>query len=77
MGDQRWPSGLRAALRDEQAQLVREGLGDDEAEAFRVAARLVEWELADGRGGEELHSAAEAFCAALVTAAEPDDDDES
>lgn len=69
-----WPSAVRGPLRQAEAREFRDSLLEDGtpadhaqalAEAYRLAAYVAECELSDGRGGEELHEAAQAFCSAL------------
>lgn len=57
-----WPSSFRAGFREATAGRIGERDGEDAAGAYLAAARLAEAELADGRGGEPLHEAAEALC---------------
>jgi hypothetical protein len=57
-----WPSGFRGGFREAAAARIAEQRGEHAADAYRAAALVAEEELADGRGGEPLHEAAEAFC---------------
>lgn len=61
-----WPSLIRGPMREDDARAVARSRESREfGEAYRFAAFVAENELSDGRGGEPLHTAAEAFCAAL------------
>jgi hypothetical protein len=64
-----WPSRIRGPLREEEARQVAVAIDEEAGQAYRLAALIAEDELANGRGGEELHQAAEAFCDALERAA--------
>lgn len=66
MDDGSWPSELLGPLRGDQARRVREFLGELYAEAYIATARVVDEELSDGRGGEDLHEAAGDFLHQLL-----------
>jgi hypothetical protein len=57
-------------MREDEAERVRPALGDEFAEAYRLASYVSECELSDGRGGQPLHEAADQLCSRLLAEAQ-------
>jgi hypothetical protein len=56
-----WPSVIRGGALEDDGRAIGTKLGETARLAYLYAAHLSEWELSDGRGGEELYTAAGSF----------------